>query len=59
MIATGLAVIVLILTFEFWLPLAFVFGAIRLVATFSHSAAWEAFKGVPVWIWEFVHSALS
>lgn len=58
MIATGLAVIVLILAFELWLPLAFIFGAIKLVATFSPSAAWEAFKSVPIWIWEFVHSAL-
>lgn len=59
MIATGLAVIVLILAFELWVPLAFIFGAIKLVATFSLSAAWEASKSVPIWIWDFVHSALS
>lgn len=59
MIVTVLAVIVLILTFELWVPLAFIFGAIKLVATFSLSAAWEAFKSVPIWVWDFVHSALA
>lgn len=59
MIATILAVIVLILAFEAWVPLAFIFGTIKLVTTFSLSAAWEAFKSVPVWIWDVVHKALS
>ena len=59
MIITILAVIVLILTFELWVPLAFIFSVIKLVATFSLSAAWEAFKSVPIWIWDFVHSAFS
>ena len=59
MIATILAWIVLILAAEAWVPLAFIFGAIKLATTFSLSAAWEAFKSVPIWIWDFVHSALS
>lgn len=59
MIATGLAIIVLVLAFEVWLPLAFIFGTIKLLVTFSLSAAWEAFKSVPIWIWEYVHSTMS
>ena len=59
MIITILAVIVLILTFELWVPLAFIFGVIKLVTAFSLSAAWEAFKSVPIWIWDFVHSVFS
>lgn len=59
MIATGLAIIVLILAVELWVPLAFIFGIIKLVTTVSLSAAWEAFKSVPIWIWDFVHSAFS
>lgn len=56
---TALAIVVLILSFELWLPLAFLFGIIRLVTALSINAAWEAFKSVPIWIWDFVHAALS
>lgn len=59
MIATGVAILVLVLAFELWLPLAFIFGAIKLVATLSIEAAWQAFVGVPGWIWDFVHSSLA
>jgi hypothetical protein len=57
--ATVLAVIVVVLTFELWVPLAFIFSAIKLLATFSLSAAWNAFKSVPVWIWDFTYAAVS
>jgi hypothetical protein len=56
---TFLAIVVLIVTFELWLPLAFLFGAIRLLATFSVGSAWEAMKSVPMWVWDFTHSVLS
>ena len=59
MIATILAGFVLLFAFELWVPLAFIFGAIKLVTTFSLSMAWGATKSVPIWIWDFVHSALS
>jgi hypothetical protein len=56
MFETIIAVIVLILTVELWLPLAFVFGFIKLVTSFSLAMAWIAMKSVPIWIWDFVHS---
>lgn len=59
MIADVLAVIVLILASELWLPLAFLFGAIKLVTTFSLGVAWAAFKSVPIFIWDFIHTAAS
>ncbi len=59
MIADILTIIAMILLFEIWLPLAFIFGFIKLVTSFSLVAAWEAFKSVPVWIWDFINSALS
>ena len=54
MITAILALIALILTSALWLPLAFIFSLIKLVTTFSLSAAWSAFKSVPIWIWVFV-----
>ncbi|WP_370285095.1 hypothetical protein [Pseudooceanicola nanhaiensis] len=59
MIATVFAFLVVLLTCELWIPLAFLFGAIELVTTFSIGAAWDAFASVPVWIWDFVLGALS
>ena len=59
MIATIVCVLVIILTSELWVPLAFVFGAIKLVTTFSLAAAWAALKSVPIWIWDFTNSALT
>jgi hypothetical protein len=59
MLATVAAVAVLILALELWVPLAFLFGAIKLVATLSLSAAWGATKSVPIWIWDFIHASLS
>jgi hypothetical protein len=57
--ATALAVIVMVLTVQLWVALAFVFGAVKFLATFSLSAAWAAFKSVPVWIWDFTYTTLS
>jgi hypothetical protein len=57
--ATFLAVVLLVMTIELWLPLAFIFGAIKLMTSFSLAESWLAFKGVPLWIWDFVHSALT
>lgn len=59
MLVTVVAVVVLILALELWIPLAFIFGAVKLVTTLSLSAAWEAMKSVPTWIWDFIHTALS
>lgn len=59
MIITILAVIFLMASSEVWVPLAFLFAVIKLVTTFSLTAAWEAFKSVPIWIWDFIHAALS
>lgn len=57
--ATFLAVVVLMLTAELWMPLAVIFGVIKLLATFSISAAWEATKSVPIWVWDFAQSAFA
>jgi hypothetical protein len=57
--APFLAVVLLVMTIELWLPLAFIFGAIKLVISFSLGEAWLAFKGVPLWIWDFVQAALT
>ena len=59
MIADIVSIIALIFLLEIWLPLAFIFALIKLVTTFSLVAAWEAFKSVPVWIWDFINAALS
>ena len=59
MIALGVAVVILVLSIELWLPLAFLFGGIKLLATFSIIAAWEAFRSVPTWIWDFILGTLS
>lgn len=59
MLVTVVAVVVLIIASEVWVPLAFLFGAIKLVTTLSLSAAWEAMKSAPIWIWDFVHTSLS
>lgn len=53
---TILAVLVLVLTVELWFPIALVFGFLKLVTSFSIFLAWDAFKSVPMWIWDFVHS---
>lgn len=53
---TVAALLLLLVTFEIWLPLAFIFAAIKLVTSFSIGAAWQAFKSVPLWIWDFVHN---
>lgn len=50
------AIIVLIITIELWFPLALLFGSLKLILTLSLSAAWVAFKSVPIWIWDFVHN---
>ena len=55
-VATIIGVLVLILSAELWGPLAFIFAVIKLVATFSFIVAWEAFKSVPIWIWDFTLS---
>ena len=55
MLVDILAIIVLIITSQFWIPLAFLLGILKLIFTFSFSAAWIAFKSVPIWIWDFVH----
>lgn len=59
MFITIAAIVVLLVTMELWVPLAFLFGVIKLFATLSISEAWEAWKSVPIWIWDFVHSSLS
>lgn len=59
MIADIISIIALILLFEIWLPLAFIFGLIKLATSFSLGAAWEAFKSVPVWIWDFINTAIA
>ena len=55
MVETILAVALLILASELWIPLAFCFGVIKFLFTFSLSAAWVAAKSVPFWIWGFAH----
>jgi len=53
---TFIAVIILILVSEIWIPLALLVGFLKLVVSFSISAAWLAAISVPIWIWGFVHS---
>ena len=52
---TILALIVVVLSVEIWLPLAVIFGFLKFVVTFSITEGWIAFKSVPLWIWDFVH----
>jgi hypothetical protein len=55
MLVDILAIIVLIITSQLWIPLAFLLGFLKLIFTFSLSAAWIAFKSLPILIWDFVH----
>lgn len=59
MIVTIVAVFIMIFTAELWLPLAFFFGLLKLITTFSISAAWDAAKSVPAWVWDFAISLFS
>ena len=53
-----IAVVIIVITVELWLPIAGLFGLIKLIVTFSISQAWEAFKAVPVWVWDTSYSIL-
>jgi hypothetical protein len=53
---TFIAVVILLLTSEIWVPLAVLWGFANLVFTLSIGATWMAAKSIPLWIWDFVHS---
>lgn len=53
---TLIALIVVVLSIEIWLPLAAIFGFLKFIVTFSVAEGWFAFKSVPLWIWDFVHN---
>ena len=52
---TIIAIIIMVLAVELWLPLAAIFGLLKFAFTFSVTESWIAFKSVPLWIWDFVH----
>jgi hypothetical protein len=52
---TAFAIFVILASFEIWLPVAGLFFLLKLVTSFSLSAAWEAFVSVPMWIWYLFH----
>ena len=52
------AVIIIVITIELWLPIAGLFGLIKFIVSFSISQAWEAFKAVPIWVWDMSYSLL-
>ena len=51
-----ISLIILLVTIQIWGPIATLYGIFKLLFTLSISAAWEAWKSVPGWIWDFVHS---
>ena len=53
------AIIIIVLTVELWLPIAAIMAVLRLIFTFSLNQAWEAFKAVPVWVWDTTYSVLT
>lgn len=55
---TIVAIIVLILSSELWIPLAILFGFLKLIFSFSLIAAWDSGVSVPIWIWDFVHNLI-
>ena len=56
MLETLLAIFLLIIASELWVPLAFLLALFKLIFSLSLSAAWDEFASVPIWIWEFAHS---
>jgi hypothetical protein len=53
------AIIIIVLTVEMWLPIAVIMGILKLIFTLSLSLAWEAFKAVPIWVWDTTYSVLT
>lgn len=53
-----IALAISVITVELWLPIAGLFGVVKLIVTFSISQAWEAFKAVPIWVWDTSYSLI-
>jgi hypothetical protein len=53
-----IALAISVITVELWLPIAGLFGVIKLIVTFSISQGWEAFKSVPMWVWDTSYSLI-
>ena len=56
--AFSLALVIIVITLEMWLPIAGLLAFFKLVVTFSVSQAWITFKSVPIWVWDTSYSIL-